>query len=151
MSVRSDEPQLLGVLFPLHFLLTLADDALGAALFATLPSDFLGVPRCAEPSLPLCLTPARCNSSCFSVQASAAAMSLASVESGSTGRRTLPTADMKRHLRALWCLVRMGPSCTLVIGIHSGCQTTRTSLHPSVVDVRSAKMACTSPNWSALG
>ena len=96
-------PQLLCMLAPHHgFLLWLSVGALGvgAARFATDPSDFLGVPRscCA------------CNSIWRSVLSAAAAMSSASAVSGSTGRRSLPAADWKRHLGVWRYLRRMGPS-----------------------------------------
>ena len=122
------------------FLLSREVCSLGIARLATDPSDFLGVPRscCA------------CNSRWCSVLSAAVAMSRANIESDSTDRRSLPAADTKLHLRDSRYLLRMGPSSTLVIGIHEGFQTTRTSGHPSVVDEREASMSSTSPSWSLL-
>jgi len=117
-----------------------------AARFATLLSDFLGVLRTrfrAAPPLPQSSC-SRAVSTALSSLSAAWTMSSSQVEFGSTGRMGLPTQDMNLHLSASRCCLKTVPSVTRVMGIQTGLQTTRISLTPSVVDMRSASMACTS-------
>jgi hypothetical protein len=60
---------------------------------------------------------------------------------------SLPTEDMKRTLGAALKLLKIGPEGTSAMGIHSGFQTTRTSLQLPLernLEWRSASIACTS-------
>jgi hypothetical protein len=58
---------------------------------------------------------------------------------------SLQTEDMKRTLGAALKLLKIGPGGTSTMGIHSGFQTTRTSLPLDWnLEWRSASIACTS-------
>jgi hypothetical protein len=63
----------------------------------------------------------------------------------------LPAAELKFHLGEFLNRRMTGPSAIMLLhGIHDVFQTTRSSFSP-VMDVRSAKISCTSQSWPSLG
>lgn len=105
---------------------------------ATDPRAFLGVRSCGTDDA--------------WAEAAETEQSRAKDEPGSTGMkmRMKPDVELKDHLVALLNPLMMGPSgIMLLTGIHEDFQTTRSSFSP-VIDVRSARISCTSHKKPSL-